>query len=391
MSLAAAPPAEGLVARAEALVPMLRESAATVEAERRLTPDHFDALAEAGLFRMMAPKKYGGYEATFQTQYDALAAIARGCPSSSWVATILSAMGWLAAVFPDEAQEEIYASGDPRISGVFSPTGTASHTDGGFTVSGRWGFNTGGHGSDWVIVNTILQTGETAGMPLTVVLAAADVTRLDDWHATGMAATGSSTILAEDAFVPAYRTLPLPDLVAGRYPERHNSVGPYFNYPTVPVLVVNAGGTPVGAAQGAFEAFMERLPGRGLTYTSYTNQAEAPVTHLTLGEAALTTESADAHVQRACTIMDAHREGPLPLEGRVKARAHVGFATGLARQAVDLLFTASGATAIQTHVPIQRYQRDLQALANHAIMWPPTALELYGRHLCGLEPHTELY
>jgi hypothetical protein len=40
---------------------------------------------------------------------------------------------------------------------------------------------------------------------------------------------------------------------------------------------------------------------------------------------------------------------------------------------------------------MQRFQRDMQALANHAIMHSPTAVELHGRVLCGLEPNTPLY
>ena len=73
---------------------------------------------------------------------------------------------------------------------------------------------------------------------------------------------------------------------------------------------------------------------------------------------------------------------------RVKGRAHVTYLTGLSRQAVDILFFASGASSIQQHVPIQRFQRDIQALANHAIMHAPTGNEIYGRVLCGLQPHT---
>jgi len=392
MSLAAAPPAQGLVERAAALVPMLRERAQETESARRLSQDHFDALAEAGLFKMMAPLRYGGYEADFQTQVDALAEIARGCPSSSWVATILSAMTWLVGVFPDEAQEEILGSGDPRISGVFAPSGTATPTDGGFVVSGRWGFNTGGHGSDWVIVNCIRGGDDAlAGVPTSVIVRNSEVTRLDDWYASGMAGTGSNTIVAEDVFVPSHRSLPLPDLIEGAYPARHNSEGPYFNLPLAPVLIVNAGGTPLGLARGAMEAFMERLPGRGIIFTNYTSQAEAPVTHLTVGEAALELESADAHVRRACAILDEHPGGALSLESRIKARAHISHATKLSRELTDLLFRASGATAIQPNVPIQRFQRDIQALSNHAIMHPQTGLELYGRILCGLQPNTLLY
>jgi alkylation response protein AidB-like acyl-CoA dehydrogenase len=392
VSLAAAPPAQGLVERAAALVPMLRERARETESARRLSQDQFDALAEAGLFRMMAPLRYGGYEADFQTQVDALAEIARGCPSSSWVATILSAMTWFVGVFPDEAQEEILAQGDPRVSGVFSPTGTATPTDGGFVVNGRWGFNTGGHGSDWVVVNCIRGGDDgAAGMPISVILRSSEVTRLDDWHASGMAGTGSNTIVIEDVFVPAHRSLPLPAALEGTYPARHNSEGPYFNYPLAPVLVVNAGGTPLGLARGAMEAFMDRLPGRAIIFTDYTNQAEAPVTHLTVGEAALKIESADAHVRRACAILDGHPGGPLSVADRIKARAHISHATQLARETTDMLFRASGATAIQPDVPIQRFQRDIHALANHGIMSPATTTELYGRHLCGLEPNTNLY
>jgi alkylation response protein AidB-like acyl-CoA dehydrogenase len=157
------------------------------------------------------------------------------------------------------------------------------------------------------------------------------------------------------------------------------------------VLTVNAGGTPVGIARGALEAFRERLPGRGITYTTYTNQAEAPVTHLQLGEAVLQIDSADAHVRLATAILDEHAGETLSTEARVKARAHISYATGLAREAVDALFYTSGASSIQSHVPIQRFQRDIQALANHAIMHPQTTIELYGRVLCGLEPNTPLY
>jgi hypothetical protein len=81
----------------------------------------------------------------------------------------------------------------------------------------------------------------------------------------------------------------------------------------------------------------------------------------------------------------------MTMHTRVKARAHIAYSTGLAREATDILFFASGASSIQEHMPIQRYQRDIQALSNHAIMHPQTSIELYGRVLCGLEPNTLLY
>jgi 3-hydroxy-9,10-secoandrosta-1,3,5(10)-triene-9,17-dione monooxygenase len=376
----------GLVAQATALVPLLRRLAASAEKARRVPQESLEALSQAGIFKMTAPKAYGGIEADFQTQCDVLAEIARGCPSTSWVATIYSAMSWLVGVFPDEAQREIFATGDPRISGVFSPTGTAVPKDGGFLVNGRWGFNTGCHGARWTVLNVVV--GE---MPTCMIARSADLTILDDWYATGMAATGSNTVVAENVFVPSYRAIPLPHMLEARYPDRHNARNPYFNYPLAPVLTVNAGGTPVGTARGAMDAFLERLPGRGITYTNYTNKAEAPVTHLQLAEASMKIDSSDAHVRLATALLDRSADGSMTMQTRVKSRAHIAYSTGLAREATDILFYASGASSIQEHMPIQRYQRDIQALSNHAIMHPQTGLELYGRILCGLEPNTLLY
>jgi alkylation response protein AidB-like acyl-CoA dehydrogenase len=382
--------AEELLARTAALVPMLRARAAETEAARRVSPASLDALSEAGVFRMMAPTRYGGAEADFQTQCAVLATIARGCPSTSWVATIYSAMAWVAGVFPDEAQAEVLASRDPRISGVFSPTGAAVRERGGFVVNGRWPFNTGCHGCEWTVIVALLGAGSDA-MPMCMLVRSSELTIIDDWYASGMAGTGSNTVVAEQLFVPAHRALPLPHMIEANYPARHNAANPYFSYPLAPVLVVNAGGTPIGIARGAFETFMERLPGRGIAFTTYTNKMEAPITHLQVGEAALKIDSADAHVRRAAALMDEDPGTPMTKAERVKSRVHIAYATGLAREAVDTLFHASGASSIQVQVPIQRFQRDMQGLANHAIMHAPTAMELYGRVLCGLEPNTLLY
>jgi alkylation response protein AidB-like acyl-CoA dehydrogenase len=379
-----------LVRQAASLVPLLRERAAAAEQARRLPQETFDALSAADVFRMTAPARFGGLEADFLTQCEVLAEVARGCPSASWVATILSAMSWLVATFPDEAQEEIFASRDPRVSGVFSPTGTAVRKGGGYVLSGRWGYNTGGHGGEWTVVNAVLTEDGEAGPPLCCIVRSRELKRLDDWHASGMAATGSSTVIAEQVFVPAHRAQPLPDLVEARYPQRHNSANPYFNYPLATVLTANAAGTPVGIARGALELFHERLPGRAITYTTYASKVEAPVTHLQVGDATLTIDSADAHMRLTSALLDGGH-GTLTKLARIKVRAHAGAATRYARDAVDTLFYASGASAIQANAPIQRFQRDMQALSNHAILHPQTNVELYGRVLCGLEPNTFLY
>ena len=72
----------------------------------------------------------------------------------------------------------------------------------------------------------------------------------------------------------------------------------------------------------------------------------------------------------------------------LRARADMGAVCRLAKEAVDVLASASGGSSIYRDVPIQRIARDVNAVNLHALMHPDTNFELYGRVLCGLSPDT---
>ncbi|HWV86575.1 MAG TPA: acyl-CoA dehydrogenase family protein [Capillimicrobium sp.] len=374
--------------RTRAIVPLLRENAQRAERERRIPFENVQALLDAGVLRMTTPRIFGGYESSCELQCRVLAEVARGCPSTGWVATIYMAMIWNVALFPDEAQDEVFATEDLRVASVFAPGGVAKPADGGVMVSGRWPFNTGCDHAQWAIMTALRELPGGGMEPISVLIPYAELTILDDWHATGLAGTGSHTTVGEDVFVPAHRILPGAALATGEYLSQRLRDVPLYRTPGVPYLVANAGGAPVGIAQGALDAFRERLPGRRITYTDYESQAAAPVTHIELARAAMLADTAEDHMLRAARLLDEGLTSPLDLEQRARIRAHVGFATDAAREATSILFRSSGASAIQEDVPIQRYHRDIEALANHALMAPLTNLELYGRILCGLEPNT---
>jgi alkylation response protein AidB-like acyl-CoA dehydrogenase len=378
----------GLLERTRALIPLLRENAQRSEEGRRVVDENIEALTDAGVFRMTVARHFGGYESSLQTQYEVLAAIASGCPSTGWVATILTAMLWNAGMFADEAQDEVFADPRVRIASVFAVGGQGTAVDGGVVVSGRWPFNTGCLHSQWAILTAIVPDASGVPAPASVLIPYTELTILDDWYATGMAATGSNTTVAEEVFVPSHRVLALAAQMSLEIASVRNRGADYWRVPAVSFLIGQAAGAPVGIAQGALEAFMERLPGRSITYTDYASQAQAPVTHLQLGEAVMKIHSADAHGRRAIDLAAAAPLGDFTLADRALVRAHAAHATTLAREAVDVLFRASGASSIQRSVPIQRYQRDIQALSNHAFLTDATSLELLGRVLCGLEPNT---
>jgi alkylation response protein AidB-like acyl-CoA dehydrogenase len=379
---------EGLLERVAAVVPRLRENAQRTEEGRRVAAENIEMLTAAGVFRMAVARRYGGYESSLQTQYDVLAAIAAGCPSTGWVTTILSGMLWNAGRFPDRAQDEVFADPAVRVASVFAPGGQARAVPGGFLISGRWAFNSGCLHAQWAILAALVPGEDGVPASASLLIPYSELEILDDWHASGMSGTGSHTTLAHDVFVPAHRILSLDAQLTRELPTERNRGVAFWRVPTVAFLLAQAAATPVGIARGALAAFLERLPGRSITYTDYSAQAQAPVTHLAVGEAMMKIHSAEAHGRRAVELAVAGATRELTLQERALVRAHGAQATALARDAVDVLYRSSGASAIQSNVAIQRYQRDIQALANHTFLSEATSLELLGRIACGLPANT---
>ena len=145
------PSHDELVARAKALIPVLKERAAHCEALRRLPDETLTDFHEAGFFKMLQPRRWGGYESHPNTFFDVQIAIASACPSSAWVFGVVAVHNWQLALFDDQAQEDVWAD-DPSvlISSSYAPTGQVRRVEGGFRISGRWSFSSGcDHCEEW--------------------------------------------------------------------------------------------------------------------------------------------------------------------------------------------------------------------------------------------------
>lgn len=384
------PSHEELVSRATDLVPLLRKHAQWSEENRRLHEEVVEGLGAAGFFKMRVPRRYGGYEASARTVVEVAAELGRGDGAVGWTQQVWWIPGWMVGLFPDSVQDEVYRTPDVRVCGTLSPSAMATPVDGGYVVNGKWGFISGALHSHWqeIIALTPLPDGQM--MPVMGLVPISDVEIVDDWHTMGVRGSGSVTTVAKDLFVPAERTLPLPAILQEQYASALNADLPMYKAPLLAVAAATTVGTVLGMARGALEAFMERLPGRKITYTSYDDQREAPITHLQLAEASLKIDEAEFHSYRVADQLDAKSATgePWKIEERARARAEVGAVCRLAKEAVDLLFGASGGSSIYESVAIQRIARNVTTANLHALMYPPTAFELYGRVLAGLEPNT---
>jgi alkylation response protein AidB-like acyl-CoA dehydrogenase len=265
----------------------------------------------------------------------------------------------------------------------------AAPVTGGVVVNGKWGFITGAWHSHWQEIIAI-RMGPGEPTPIMALVSMSEMRIIDDWHTTGLRGSGSVSTVATDLFIPAERVLPLDAVLHQRSASHLNTDSEIYRPPLVPVAAASSVGVATGLANAAREAFFQRLPDRKITYTDYPSQREAPITHLQVAEAVMQVDQAEFHASHLGSLVD--RKGtdgsPWTIEERVRARADMGAACRCAKRAVDILATASGASSIYNQVPIQRIQRDIQALSLHALMHPDNNAELYGRVLCGLEPNS---
>jgi len=131
-------PEPAVVAAVADLLPVLRQRAQETEDNRDVPADSVKALTETGFFRLLQPASYGGLEADPIAFYTAVRLIASACGSTGWVASVLGVHPWQLALFPVQAQEEVWGA-DPgtRMSSSYAPTGRARAVDGGYQLSGR--------------------------------------------------------------------------------------------------------------------------------------------------------------------------------------------------------------------------------------------------------------
>jgi alkylation response protein AidB-like acyl-CoA dehydrogenase len=390
VTITQAPPQPDIARNVSELAPLLKKHAAWTEENRRLHDEVVEALAAAGVFRMRIPARYGGYETGTRALVDVGAELGRHDGSVAWTASVWWIPGWMAGLFPDAVQDEVFSTPDVRVCGTLSPSAMAVQGKGGIVVNGKWGFISGARHSHWQEIIAMMPTPDGGQQPVMGLVPMSELEIVDDWYTSGLKGSGSITTIAKDLFVPQERVLPLGAILQEQYASELNASSPMYRAPLLAVAAASSVGTIIGLAKAANEAFLERLEGRKITYTNYESQREAPITHLQVADAALKTDEAVFHAYRVADQVDAKGEAaePWTVAERARARADVGAVCRLGKEAVDILGGASGGSSIYADVPMQRIVRDIQAVSMHALITPLTSFELYGRVLCGLEPNT---
>jgi 3-hydroxy-9,10-secoandrosta-1,3,5(10)-triene-9,17-dione monooxygenase len=361
------PNAESLLQRARALAPALSERAKSTARLRRLPDETIADLASAGFFRILQPKRFGGYELTPMTLFHVQMILAEACPSTAWVLGVVAVHNWQLALFDLRAQLDVWeANSDARISSSYAPTGKIEAVDGGYRVSGRWSFSSGCDHCDWIFLGGFVPTSGPRPDMRTFLLPRADYRIDDNWHVIGLAGTGSKDIVVDGAFVPEHRTHRMNDGFKCASPGNRVHDAALYRLPFGQVFVRSVSTTAIGAARGALRVYCKTAQSR-VAAGDGGKVAENPNAQMVAASAAALIDEAEVILRRNMqTLMDHAQAGePTPLHTRVAFRFDSSNAVVKCVAAVDLLFCESGGRAIFLDHPLLGYFLDIHAARGH--------------------------
>lgn len=383
-----------VIARANALVPTLRERADLADRERAVSADSFQLMSDAGLFRMFKPKKYQGFELGQHEHAMVSLALARGCASSAWLFTLFNTNNLFILSYPEAAQEEVWGA-DPTavLAGAtqLNSKSKATRVPGGYRLSGSWGFNSGSDFSTWLIFHAAVDDEPTGQLFLVPKSATKTV---DDWFPTGMRGTGSRTLTVEDVFIPDHRAIPPTQLLgSGKYSDLHPTFALLASpSPFCGLYLFSA--VAAGAAQGAIDHFIENGQSLSRSATALGGESKladqeyvatqlaevAGELDLAIFKIVKASEEASERVQR--------REAPSTRETILDYRDNAVIAR-IAGRTVQTVHSLLGSKASFEGHPVSRAKRDVEMILNHvALNWRNASVQYLANAVNPEAPNT---
>ena len=358
-----------LIARAEALAPTLTGRAEQAQAQGRIPAETIADMQAAGFFKVLQPKRYGGYELEPQAFFDIQMALARGCMSTAWVYGVVGVHNWQLALFDERAQQDVWGD-DPAtlIASTYMPVGRVTQVDDGFRLSGHWKFSSGSELCEWVFLGALVPPA-VAGEPpeyRTFLLPKSDYQIQQDWDVLGLRATGSHDIVVDDVFVPAYRTHKAIDGMMGTSPGLAVNDAPLFKLPFAQIFVRAVCTSCIGALQGALDDFTGYAATR-VSANSGAKTTDDPGAQNACANAAVAIDEMTVLLKRNfAELMASVTGGPaVSIERRVHFRYQSAQVAERCAQAANALLRYAGGNGIYHRNPLVRRFLDLHAARAH--------------------------
>jgi 3-hydroxy-9,10-secoandrosta-1,3,5(10)-triene-9,17-dione monooxygenase len=373
-----------MLARAVALIPRLRDRATRTEELRRLPPETERDLNDAGLFRIVQPRRVGGSEFDYVALVDCAEQLGKGDASVAWNLANLASHHWMLGMFNRRAQDMVWnGAADTLIASSFIfPAGRAWKVDGGYKLRGSWPFSSGVASCEWNMLGSVVAPDDEAdGIEYRIFLIPKkDYRILDTWNAAGLRGTGSNDVEVRDAFVADSSTIAVSDLAGGPTPGSIVNPNPLYTLPVFSLFPYVLSGVALGNAQGCLDDYIEIARHRASTYNR-TKLGDLQSTQIKIAEASAKIDAARLIMRSNCLeAMAAARRGEIfDMAVKTRLRRDGAYCVNLCTEAVSLLFAASGARGLFTTGPLQRQFRDAHAINSHIAFNFDVAGTNYGR------------
>jgi 3-hydroxy-9,10-secoandrosta-1,3,5(10)-triene-9,17-dione monooxygenase len=381
--------ADGMLARARAMIPRLRDRASKTEEARQLPAETVRDLHESGLFRILQPERVGGAELDYVALVDCSDALGEADASVAWNFANLASHHWMLAMFDKRAQDSVWNK-DPNTliaSSFIFPAGRATKVDGGYVLRGRWPFSSGVDCCEWNMLASVVCTDDEAdGVEYRIFLVKkSDYKIRDTWNATGLRGTGSNDVEVSETFVEEAMTLAVSDLDGGATPGSKLNPNPLYALPVFSLFPYVLSGVALGNARACLDDYVEVARHRASTYNR-AKIGDLQSTQIKIAEASAKIDAARLIMRSTCIeAMAEARRGQVPdIAAKTKSRRDGAFSVNLCTEAVSLLFAASGARGLFTSGVLQRQFRDAHAINSHLAFNFDAAGTNYGRVALGL-------
>jgi 3-hydroxy-9,10-secoandrosta-1,3,5(10)-triene-9,17-dione monooxygenase len=368
-----------LLARATELLPVLRARERAAIAAGQVSAETIEDFTRAGFFRVLQPRRYGGYELPPEVYFALARTLAEGCMSSAWVYAVLAVHAWQLALFDERAALEVWGSDqDARMSSSYMPVGKVTVVPGGYRLSGRWGFSSGSAHCSWVILGAVVPAAPGAQPDArNFLLPRSDYRIVENWDVMGLRATGSNDVVVEDVFVPAHRTVRELDLFAMSCPGHEINTSPLYRIPFAQIFNRTVSSTSLGALRRALNAFVEQTREKRATYTGERLARDTTIQYAVAEVERLLDEELLIQ-ERDARELFAHAQAQ---SWTLERRAALGFATTATVSrcvaGIDRLMEFSGAKALFRGNVIQQAFLDIHTARAHVANNPYP----YGRNL----------
>lgn len=388
----ATPEPETLIARARAMIPTLAARAGVAERARRQPAETIAEMREAGFFRVLQPKRWGGYEMSPRTLSAIQITLAEGDMSPAFIYGVVGLHPWLLALLDDRAARDIWGEDSSTLMcSSLAPGGTAVPVEGGFRLSGRWKFASGCEHCTWCVLGarTPPAPGEVPDRIL-LFLPQRDYRIVDTWHVAGLSGTGSHDIVVENAFVPAYRAQTMLDNFHCRGAGQAVNQAALYRLPFGQIFVRGVSTAAIGALQAMLNAVIANSKSRITRFGHKT--VEDPTAQLVCAEAAAAIDETTATLQRNFATLEAYAERRatppllLRLQYKYQSAAVVEQCSALAAR----LFKLTGGSGIYADQPFGRMLADITAARQHNANQSDVVGRNFGAALLGLEPWQDL-